>query len=127
MAAKRTRKLDSIGGSEVSARDRLLLMLEAGHSVRSACGVAGASESTYFRQRSSDRGFALACDQAKNAALNHVEGKLLEAIERGELSAIIFYLKSRAGSAWGAGSEVNESPGLIPPSEPPEVADRLLR
>ncbi len=124
---KRTRKLDSIGGSEVSARDKVLLSLRLGHSVAASCGAAGVSTSTYFRQRSLDPAFALAADAAKATALCHVESRLLERIEAGDTTATIFFLKSRAGSSWGSGSEINESPELIPPSEPPEVSDMLLR
>ncbi|GBE14451.1 hypothetical protein BMS3Abin14_00492 [bacterium BMS3Abin14] len=127
MTKSRRKKLDGIPGPEVSIRDKVLLMLKAGHSVRAACGAAGVSTATYFRQRASDMNFALDCDAAKAGALAHVESKLLEAIDKGELVAAIFFLKSRAGSSWGTASEVNESPGLLPLAEVPEVADLLLR
>lgn len=73
-----------------------------------------------------DNEFALAADRAKNAALARVEAKLLEAIERGDLTACIFYLKTRGGESWGAGAMAHEEPGLIPVSEEPEVAARIF-
>ena len=90
----RKRKLDA-AGPEPSARGMLLMGLQLGHSVRASCGLARVSESSYYRQRASDTAFALDCDRAKNEALCRAESKLLEAVQEGDLTAVIFYLKTR--------------------------------
>lgn len=128
MARTRSRKLDDLAGAEISPRDKLLLALELGHSVRASCGLAGCSSSTYFRRRTADPAFALAADTAKSAALASVEAKLLEAIERNELGATIFFLKSMSGGSCGSHGLESDEPGLgAPPAEDEEAAITRLK
>jgi hypothetical protein len=63
----------------------------------------GVCESTIKRRFNDTPGMREHYDQGKAKRIYHVSGKLMERIDAGDISAIIFYLKTQAG--WKDGSE----------------------
>lgn len=63
-----------------------------------ACQQAGVSRDTFYRWRSEDEEFAHDCETVQENTVDKVEGKLFTAISEGNLTAIIFYLKTHGKS-----------------------------
>jgi len=60
-----------------------------------ACDAANISRSTFYEWMKQDENFASEVDEITEATLDRVEAKLLEAINDDNLTAIIFYLKTK--------------------------------
>lgn len=63
--------------------------------IESALRAAGVSRGTYDKWRRDDEEFNRSCDEVMEAQCDFVEGKLLQKINDGDISAIIFYLKTK--------------------------------
>jgi hypothetical protein len=75
-------------------KNNLLLALEKTfNNVQDACKLVGLSRGTYYLYYNKDKEFALACDELKNVNLDFAESKLFQEIKKGNITAIIFYLK----------------------------------
>ena len=61
--------------------------------VKDACAAVGISRKTYYNWRDSDPEFKAAADMVKEDVLDYVESKLLDKVEAGDNTSIIFYLK----------------------------------
>lgn len=74
-----------------------------------ACKLSGLSRSSYLNWKKSDLDFAAAVDQIQETQKDGVESKLLDNIEQGDVTSIIFYLKTRCRDRGYGNTEVSES------------------
>jgi hypothetical protein len=77
------------------AEQLLFRALELGMGFNSAADLIGVSGNTLLRWRTDDPELALKCTQAKARGKMRVVGKLIELIDKGNLGAICFWLKTR--------------------------------
>lgn len=63
--------------------------------VTDACRAVGVSTTTYYRWKKADPEFMARAEELEDSHFYHVESKLFEAIDRGNMTAIIFYLKTK--------------------------------
>ena len=77
-------------------KKRLLEALEKSLGIVShACVSVGILRSTFYNYKSSDKEFRDAVDELENVGLDFAEGKLMQEIKKGNITAIIFYLKCK--------------------------------
>ena len=70
--------------------------LVASHGiVTDACKKVGIVRSTFYEWVSKDESFASAVDEAKETAIDYVEGCLFKQMQEGSTAATIFYLKTQ--------------------------------
>lgn len=74
------------------------LLKESGCIASVACDRIGISYSTYRRWYNSDAEFAVQVDDCNDRRTDYVESKLMERINGGDITAIIFYLKTQGRS-----------------------------
>lgn len=60
-----------------------------------ACESVGISRPTYYRWRQEDENFNEECQSIEEYVIDLVEGKLLTNINEGDVTSIIFYLKTK--------------------------------
>jgi len=63
--------------------------------VTTACEIAGVSRTTYYSYYNSDDAFAKEVDEISDIALDYAESKLFDLIKEKNITAIIFYLKTK--------------------------------
>ena len=102
-------------------KERLLDELEkADGIIGMACKKAGVDSDTYYAWHKADEEFAKRADDIIEGQVDKVENKLLQKIKEGDITAIIFYLKTK-----GKKRGYSEKP--LPPPEPEktpaEIAD----
>lgn len=68
---------------------------EAKGIVSYACQKIGITRSCYYKWLDTDSKFKEKCEEVNEETIDIVESKLLSAINEGELTAIIFYLKTK--------------------------------
>lgn len=83
----------------------LFRSLEMGVSIRSSCYIAGITETTYHLRYKKDEEFRKMCDMAIAKSEYNVVGKLMKAINKGNVKAIMFFLERRHSEQWGAKTE----------------------
>lgn len=77
-------------------KEALLVALEKSLGVvDQACKKAGVPRTTFYRWKEEDPDFAAACAQTSEIALDFVESKLFLAIQADNVTAMIFYLKTK--------------------------------
>ena len=77
-------------------KDKFLQYLTEGKGIISyACQKAGIARRTYYNWLSKDEAFRNACDEINESVIDVVESKLLSKINDEDLTAIIFYLKTK--------------------------------
>ncbi len=77
-------------------KKQMLTALEESRGIVStACIAVGINRTTHYNWKRDDSEYAEAVEELENAALDFVESKLLEQIEGGSTTAIIFYLKTK--------------------------------
>lgn len=76
--------------------------------ISTACQACGISRQKYYRWLESDSEFRLKASEVNEEQIDHVEGKLLNRIEEGDTTAIIFYLKTK-GKARGYSEKAAEN------------------
>lgn len=75
---------------------KLLKHLKEGHGIISyACLKAGVSRQTFYNWKKEDEEFAKAVEDIDEEIIDVVESKLLSQINDNNLTAIIFYLKTK--------------------------------
>lgn len=78
-------------------KKRFLKNLKDGFGIISyACDMTNISRQTYYRWCNEDAEFKSVCDDIKEDTVDSVESKLFQAIGDGNITAIIFYLKTHA-------------------------------
>lgn len=73
----------------------LSALVESRGIVTDACKKAGLSRETFYQYCKLDPDFASAVEDAKEQAIDYVEGKLYDLIENEDTTATIFFLKTR--------------------------------
>ena len=68
---------------------------EAKGNISLACEIVGINRSTYYRWLKNEK-FKNEVEKINEEAIEFVENKLMERIEKGDLGAIIFFLKTKA-------------------------------
>ena len=63
--------------------------------VSTACEVVGIDRSTYYRYYNNDEVFRNECNDIENLVIDFAESKLYEQIKGNNITAIIFYLKTK--------------------------------
>lgn len=63
--------------------------------VTTACKKANITRPTFYDYCNKDKEFSKAVDEIQNITLDFAEGKLLENIQKGSDTAVIFYLKTK--------------------------------
>jgi hypothetical protein len=74
----------------------LILLRARGGSINEACNGVGVSRRAYYNWIESDQEFKEAVQDVHEGLLDLAESKLVENIERGDNTAIIFFLKCKA-------------------------------
>lgn len=64
-------------------------------NVTAACKATNTSRNTYYKWLHEDEKFANACQDAEDSNLDYAETKLMASIRDNNLTAIIFYLKTK--------------------------------
>lgn len=64
-------------------------------TISTACKMSGIARSTFYDYINSDREFMEMVFETKELAIDHVERKLMQKIDDGDTTAIIFYLKTK--------------------------------
>lgn len=97
-------------------KKKLLKYLNEGKGIISyACQKAGVSRQTFYNYKKDDEEFAAAVDEINEGIIDVVESKLLTQINDNNLTAIIFYLKTKGrnrGYVEMVDSNVNLSGGV---------------
>jgi len=82
--------------SEQLKKESLLKALEKSLGIVStACESAGISRTTYYKYYNKDKGFKQLVDSIGDIALDCAESQLFELIKEKNVTAIIFYLKTK--------------------------------
>lgn len=63
--------------------------------VSDACKSVGVSRVTYYEYYNKDPEFKKAIDEIENTVIDYVEGKLFKLIEKCDVAATLFYLKTK--------------------------------
>jgi len=64
-------------------------------TISTACKMSGIARSTFYDYMNSDREFMEMVFETKELAIDYVERKLMQKIDDGDTTAIIFYLKTK--------------------------------
>jgi len=88
--------------TNVTARKRraILTSLESGAMLDAAAKAAGISRQTLWRWRREDPDFNAQVEEALMSRIGVVEDALYEAAQRGNITAIVFFLCNRARHRW---------------------------
>lgn len=74
-------------------------LIEAYHkslgNVSAACEMAGISRRRFYQIYNEDEDFRASCEEIKDKAIDFAESALLSQIKEGNITAIIFYLKTQ--------------------------------
>ena len=77
-------------------QEQFLIHFRKSHGIVSfACQQVGITRACYYKWRENDPKFREKADEIEEETIDHVESKLYSAIDKGELTAIIFYLKTK--------------------------------
>lgn len=88
--------LAKLAAKTKSKKNKVLkALVESKGIVAYACEAAGITRKTFYEWKKDDAEFAEKVDDITEATLDRVEGKLLEAINDDNITAIIFYLKTK--------------------------------
>lgn len=101
-------------------KDKFLAALKQGYGIiATACEAIGIGRSTYYRWYNSDPVFREQVDEVTETQVDFVESKLIKAIDAGDTTATIFYLKTK-GKKRGYSDRVQ-----LKEHEPPSLATTL--
>lgn len=80
----------------ISKKQAVLQALhEAKGIVSIACSIGGIGRTMFYEWKKHDAAFASAVENIEEFAIDHVESKLLDNIEKGLETSILFYLKTK--------------------------------
>lgn len=115
-----------------SKKEKFLEALTRGRGIIStACEAMGISRSTFYRWVNSDPEFKLRVEDVTEIQVDFVESKLMQLIESGDTTAIIFYLKTK-GRKRGYNEKVpikekptTEAPAIVPKEDSDKIAKKI--
>lgn len=100
----------------VKRKKKILEALREGRGIITyACQKVGISRQTYYNMIKEDEEFAKEVENINDETVDLVESKLLSAINNGDITAIIFYLKTKGkkrGYVERTEHDVNSNPFL---------------
>lgn len=67
-----------------------------GCNVSATCSAVDISRTHFYRMRKKNKKFAQGLEDAEEGLVDLIEGKLIKAVNDGNITAIIFFLKSKA-------------------------------
>lgn len=67
-----------------------------GCNVSATCSAVDISRTHFYRMRKSNKKFAQGLEDAEESLVDLIESKLIKAVNGGNITAIIFFLKSKA-------------------------------
>ena len=77
-------------------KDKFLIAFEkSGGNISVACKKCGIARSTYYETKKQDENFNQAISDARETVIDSVENALMTNIKNGNITAIIFFLKTR--------------------------------
>jgi hypothetical protein len=80
----------------LSQKEKILKALEEEHGVvTSACKRAGISRAQYYKLWNADSEFREQCEEVQESAVDYVESQLFKNMQEGNVTAQIFYLKTK--------------------------------
>ena len=80
-------------------KKELIEAMEVCHGIVSdACKSVGVSRVTYYDYYKNDAEFKASIDEIEGSVLDYVEGKLFGLIEKGDVAATLFYMKTKGKS-----------------------------
>ena len=94
---------------EVNKQKMLDALARSRGIVSTACKLSGLSRSSYLNWKKNDPEFAAEVEQIQETQKDSVENKLLDNIAQGDVTSIIFYLKTRCRDRGYGNTEVSES------------------
>ena len=83
------------------------------NNVTQACKNVSLDRGTYYLYYNKDKEFRMACDELKNVSLDFAEGKLMQEINKNNITAIIFYLKCQGKKRGYIDRPENEMTGNV--------------
>ncbi len=87
--------MENSGISDSKKREVIDALVKSKGIVTEACLAVNISRDTYYRWLDTDPVFAKGVEQAKESAIDFVEGQLYKNIEKGLEASTIFYMKTR--------------------------------
>jgi hypothetical protein len=93
-------------------KELFLENLSKGFNITDACLTAGINRRTYYLWVSKDPSFVKACEDIQESLLDHVESKVLSAINKDNLDMIKWYLDHK-GKSRGYGQTEQAITGSI--------------
>lgn len=63
-------------------------------NVSATCAALGIGRTQFYNWKKEDKEFSEAIDNVTDFCIDHVESRLMDAIDEGDITAIIFYLKT---------------------------------
>ena len=79
----------------IKQKDIIDVFRKKGCNISATCNALGISRQTYYNWLKNDEDLKIEIEDSKEAVLDNVESKLLSAINDGNITAIIFYLKTK--------------------------------
>jgi hypothetical protein len=80
---------------KIKQKDIIEVFRKKGCNISATCNALGISRQTYYNWLKNDEDLKLEIEHSQEAVLDNVESKLLSAINDGNITAIIFYLKTK--------------------------------
>ena len=80
---------------DISNDDIVKAYQKKGCNVSAACAALGISRQTFYIRKNSDSELKERLEEADESIIDYAESKLVEAINDGDLTAIIFFLKTK--------------------------------
>lgn len=135
MTEKKRQALERVNAEQKAKQSRkkkkFIQNLKDGFGVVAyACAKTNISRTTYYEWAKEDEEFKAQCDLIKEDTVDAVESKLFSAIGEGNITAIIFYLKTHAKDrgyveSVDANVNVNKFEQLLKslPDEPEDISE----
>jgi hypothetical protein len=92
-----------------AVKKAIIKSLEKGAYITAACKAAKISPVTFYEWLRKDKEFAKSVDIAQESRIGIVEDALFKRAEKGNMTAIIFFLCNRAGDRWKSLTKVEHT------------------
>ncbi len=80
---------------KVDFNDLVMMFEKKGGNISATCSALGITRQTFFNYRKSNKMLAQKLDEVSESLIDFAESKLVEEIGNGNLTAIIFFLKTK--------------------------------
>lgn len=79
----------------VTKKEVLNIYQKKACNVSATCSAAGISRRTFYKWKEKDEKFREACEEGEESLIDFAESQLLQKVNDGDLTAIIFILKTK--------------------------------